>query len=901
MKLFENFFVEGNNYYERYFNTSTNSVEIRKINKPNETYIHSSRGIYKDLIYGNSLEKINYFPARGTKKYGTQNPGYTNIRDNYWSPDEPKYNLRPRVWYIDIETTAESVIDVVNTPQELVLIQIYDSQEKTMIVLGSRDWNYREKYSFDYDVKYLNCKSEEGIFNTYFQLIKKLNPMIVCGWNTEGFDYPFLINRYSKISTDADVISDRNKGLATNRLSKTHALFTGREYTGTVEDKPILNKRALENGLIVYKFTESSIMYIDMMNFYKKYAFKVQPSYSLNAIATAELGSTKINHDDYDTFDGFRTGKGYIFPEVVPEEEIDKMMYYAQKDGNQELISEIAWSKFVYYGITDTMLVHDIDKKLQILTIALSVSAKMGIVMSDVLGTVKPWTQYLSNTLYLDNIIMPDTEVTDEFIDIKGGWVMDPVVGKHRWIVSFDFASLYPSVMRAYNMSPETILKPHELNDNLRYVQKLLLNGTNNVQDEDNFINLSDEDKKKIEVIVKAENVCVGGNGVFFRRDKKGVIPTLLEKLYNERKKFKKDMLKYKQMTIDATTNEDKEEFKLKSEQFHIMQMVNKILLNSLYGSLGNKYMPIFNPDIARAVTQNGRISNKFVAHSLNKEYESKGHKNLVISGDTDSVYLQLGKIGDDLIKDKLEYNDKIDAIDNYCKDVLNPLIQNYLTIVTSTLNAIQPELMEEDREAIADVGVLLAKKRYFIRLRDNEGSRFPEDKPYIKRMGIEIVKSSTPNFTKKHLEQAMSIILDSTEDEIRSWLSEVKSQFVNADIIDISKTSSVSRLDYNLNDKGVPINSKSAIYYNMYIKEKGIDNKYSYINPGDKIKFVYTNKKTLGRETIAFLDRNFGETIRAHVDFDKCWDKYMISPLNIMTSPLGWDMNKKTDCIDDW
>lgn len=900
MKLFENFFVEHDNYYERYFNTDTKTVETKRITKSSECYIKSDKGKFKDLIYGSSLERVNYFPAKGTKKYGSQNPGYVNIRDNYWSTTDSKYNLNPRIWYLDIETTAESVIDVENTPQELVLIQIYDSQEKTMIVLGSRPWNFQDKFSFDYKVKYIECKDELDIFNMFFKLIKNLNPMIVCGWNTEGFDYPFLVNRYARISDDPDVLKDKNHGEHVNIYSKIHSLFSGRDYTGIVSDKPMLSKRVLENGLTVYKVRDTSIFYIDMMDFYKKYAFKVQPSYSLNSIATSELGTTKINHDEYDSFDGFRTGKGYIKPSTIPEDEMDKMMYYAQENSDWGLISEIAWSKFVYYGITDTMLVHDIDKKLQILTIALSVSAKMGIIMTDVLGTVKPWTQYLSNTLYLDGVIMPDVDVSEEEIDIKGGWVMDPVVGKHKWIVSFDFASLYPSVMRAYNMSPETIVKPHELNDNLRYVKKLLLNGTNNIQDEDNFINLSVEDKVAIAKIVRQENVCVGGNGVFFKRDKKGVIPTLLEKLYNERKQFKKEMLKFKQMYIDEHT-ELKYEYKLKSEQFHIMQMVNKILLNSLYGSLGNKYMPIFNQDIARAVTQNGRISNKFVAHSLNKEYESLGHKNLVIAGDTDSVYLQLGEIGEKLIEDKLNYDDKIDAINEYCENTLNPLIQKYLNTVTGTLNAIQPELMEEDREAIADCGVFIAKKRYFIRLRDNEGSRFPENEPYIKRMGIEIVKSSTPNFTKKHLENVMSLILDGDENVLRTWLKDVKKEFMSSKIIDISKTSSVSRLDYNLGDKGIPINSKSALYYNNYIRDNKIDNKFAYINAGDKIKFVYTQSRLFKHETIAFLDENFGESIREYVDYDKCWDKFFISALEIMLGPLNWRVNEATASIDDW
>lgn len=618
MKLFESVYQHNRVYKQRYFDTDLGRSVFETINEPGEYFVQSNVGGYKYLLDEHiKLKKMIGFPFKSqVKTYGTIDAGYKCIRDKYWKEKDSAYNMNPRIWYIDIETTAESKIDVINTPQELVLIQIWDSIEKTMIVLGSQPWHYQNKFKLDYKVKYIEAKNEAHLFETYFHILQQLCPLVILGWNTEGFDYPFMYNRAKKL------------GLDTNKFA--------------IDGESSLKETIMGNGMTIHKLKAGGVFYMDMLDLYKKYAFKGQPSYALNHVANDELGVGKVDHNEYTTFDGFRTGKGYVFPDEVPTDEYDLMMYNAQVAKDDELIRKLAWGKFVYYGCEDTKRVHEIDEKIQASVIALAVSSKMGIQFNDVLGTVKPWSQYLADTLYTNNVIMPDVDVDhEEQNHIKGGWVMDPVRGKHKWIVSFDFASLYPSIMRAYNMSPETIIARKDYTPDMIWIAEQLKNTqTGDEQDEDVFISLGHDILKQIEEKAQKANVCVGANGVFFKKDKQGVIPKLLEMLYNERKEFKKDMSKYKNQVheLDAK-NEDSAEAKLKAAQYHIKQMTNKILLNSLYGAIGNKYFPIFNQDMARAVTMGGRVANKYVGQKMNELYENKyGHKNLMVAGDTDSV-----------------------------------------------------------------------------------------------------------------------------------------------------------------------------------------------------------------------------------------------------------------------
>lgn len=205
--------------------------------------------------------------------------------------------------------------------------------------------------------------------------------------------------------------------------------------------------------------------------------------------------------------------------------------------------------------------------------------------------------------------------------------------------------------------------------------------------------------------------------------------------------------------------------------------------------------------------------------------------------------------------------------------------------------------------------GIFIAKKRYFIRLRDNEGERFPEDEPYIKKMGIEIIKSSTPEFSKKHLTEVIPVLLDKEISEVRTWLNDVRGQYKESAIVDISKTTSVSKVQCDTwgtikdgRKVSIPNNSRAALSTNNYISANNLETKYNLINGGDKIKITCMHMPNpLNSNVIAFTDPKLAEEFRGYVDFDSNYDKWFMSPLEIMVKPLGWDLRKNTASLDDW
>lgn len=529
MKLFEATYRDGFEFYERYFCTERNNSFVAKISKQSEYYVPDSRGIYTYLLDETKKLSKRNGNCKESISYGKLQPDVVHIRDEYWDKTKSKYNYNPRKWYIDIETTALDKIDVEAVKEELVLIQIFDTTTNTMIILGSKPWNGKSKYNYSFDCKYLNCENEIKLFETFFALIKKMQPLMVLGWNTNGFDYPFLYNRAKKLGFDTNAFSPYSK-------SKLSMFMT-------------------DKGMKSYKLEADGVFYLDYLEIYKKYTYTPRASYSLDNIAYVELGERKINHNMYSTFDGFRTGDSYIFPGTTPTDEFELEMYKLQclykenKDIKiKEKINSLANDLFVHYGCIDTYLVKQIDDKLMLSNILINISSKMGVNIPDSLGTVKPWSSYITNISYLENKILPNSDV-DENADvaIKGGYVAEPVVGKHKWIISVDINSAYPNLsMRGFNMSPETYIAPRDLPSDMRDINLSFFND----EDEESRFKLYLERPEIFNAyteLAKKHNYCLGINGAVFTRESVGIIPRLVKEIYAERKAQKKEMLKWKQ------------------------------------------------------------------------------------------------------------------------------------------------------------------------------------------------------------------------------------------------------------------------------------------------------------------------------------------------------------------
>jgi hypothetical protein len=250
-----------------------------------------------------------------------------------------------------------------------------------------------------------------------------------------------------------------------------------------------------------------------------------------------------------------------------------------------------------------------------------------------------------------------------------------------------------------------------------------------------------------------------------------------------------------------------------------------------------------------------------------------------------------------------LGVNEYTEWADQFEQKVIQPVIAQCIDDFSKDLNAFNKNVIGAEREIIADSAVFVSKKKYFARVRDSEGVRYPEDNPYMKKMGLEVIRSSTPEWAKKYLTEAMPHILDKDENDLREWVNNIKTGFTGADLISISQVGAASNLNYTIGvDKGIPIGARAALVHNRYIKEKEIDNKFSPIQPGDKCKRLFLQEPNpFHSNIVAFTDENFTSELSGYVDYDTNFEKSFLRPLQLMVESLGYNLDKETESLDDW
>lgn len=371
-----------------------------------------------------------------------------------------------------------------------------------------------------------------------------------------------------------------------------------------------------------------------------------------------------------------------------------------------------------------------------------------------------------------------------------------------------------------------------------------------------------------------------------------------------------RDVLDYTEEELNALSDEDLEallaESTNKESLFDTQQMTMKILINSLYGALANKWFPLFNEQMAGAITGNGRFFIQKSASYIEKGLQEKlpQDKKYIVYGDTDSFYYHIEPFMKHYMakNPNLTLNDYVNWADSFEKKLIQPLIQQSIDDFAHQLNAYNNAAIGCEREIISDAGVFAEKKKYYARVRDSEGTRFPEDDPYIKVMGLDVIKSSTPAWSKKRLKSAIPHILDKDEDDLRNWINEIKQGFITANRNDIAAVGSVSRIDYNLQtDKGIPIGSRAALVHNQYIKDHNLEHKYAPVQAGDKCKRIFlTTPNKFNSNIVAFTNDEFVNELDC-IDYDKQFEKGFLNPLKLMVNALEYNLEKETESLDDW
>jgi DNA polymerase elongation subunit (family B) len=330
--------------------------------------------------------------------------------------------------------------------------------------------------------------------------------------------------------------------------------------------------------------------------------------------------------------------------------------------------------------------------------------------------------------------------------------------------------------------------------------------------------------------------------------------------------------------------------------------MAKKISLNSAYGAIGNEYFRYFRIANAEAITLSGQVSIRWIEMKmnsyLNKLLKTDG-EDYVIASDTDSIYLNMGPVVDHIYKGRKASNDKIVTfLDKICQMELEKYIESSYETLADKVNAYDQK-MQMKRENIADRGIWTAKKRYILNVWDSEGVRY--EKPKLKIMGLETARSSTPAFFRDKLKKAFTIIINNTNDDLISFIDDVRKESREQGIENISFPRGCNGLDKyrssaDLYKKGTPIQVRGAILYNHFISKKKLQNKYPLIQEGEKIKFVYLKTPNpIGENIIAYLQTLPKElNLDKYIDYDRQFEKSFVEPLKNVVETIGWQVERR-------
>ncbi|AYR01905.1 DNA polymerase [Synechococcus phage S-P4] len=586
----------------------------------------------------------------------------------------------------------------------------------------------------------------------------------------------------------------------------------------------------------------SGVNILDYLDLYRKFTYSNQESYRLDHIAFVELGQRKVDHSEYENFKDFYTSD---------------------------------WQKFMEYNIQDVELIDRLEDKMKLLELAITMSYDAKVNFEDVYSQVRMWDTMIYNYLTDRHIVVPPKKGAKKDEKYAGAYVKEPIPGKYDWVVSFDLNSLYPHLIMQYNISPETLV---DARHPTATVDKIL----------GQQINVDKE-------------YCVCANGAQYRKDIHGFLPEMMQEIYNERTIYKKRMLESKQALEHATTPAETLALQKDISKFNNIQMARKIQLNSAYGAIGNQYFRYYNLANAEAITLSGQVSIRWIEGKvnqyLNKLLKTEDH-DYVIASDTDSIYICLDLLVRSVFNDPDISKERIvNFLDTACKERIEPFIDRSYKELADYVGAYEQKMFMK-RENIANKGIWTAKKRYILNVWDSEGVRY--EKPKLKIMGLEAVKSSTPAACRTAIRECMKVIMNESEEQAQKFIAKFRDEFSSLPIEDISFPRGCNGINkwshpVTIYGKGTPIHVRGALLYNFHNKKNKLTHKYPLIQDGEKIKFVYLKTPNkIGENVISYLNtfpKEFG--LDKQVDYDLQFEKSFLEPIKVIMDTIGWQPEK--------
>jgi DNA polymerase elongation subunit (family B) len=770
-----------------------------------------------------------YKDVSGFDIYGNTNYVTQFIQEKY--PNQVEFDINAiNIFKFDIEVDiSDGYPNMESADKEITSIAIKSSRSDKYHLLGRKDYDKTKTISGidPKDIEFTKFDTEQDLLKAFVRIWVSDYPDIVTGWNVEYFDIMYVVTRIIRLlgETKAKSLSPWDH----IRLT-TQERFNRKQSTYEI----------------------SGVAVIDYMDAFKKFGYKYGPqeSYKLDHIAHVVLGTKKLDYSEYGTL----------------------TQLYIQ---NPQL--------YLDYNLVDTQLIQRMEEESGLLALVLTVAYGGGVNYKDAFGTVGIWETIIYRKLMEKNVIPTIKSGPGASLgELVGGYVKDPVVGLHPWIVSFDLNSLYPHLMLQYNMSPETFI------DNMRanISQDMVINDEYQNDDKD-------------------FSVCA--NGVHFTNSKLGVIPEIIEEYYSNRSKIKKEMLKYEQMEQDETDPVQRKAYKKIISQLHNSQMAIKISMNSLYGATANKYFLYYIAEMAEAITTSGQLSIRYAQKSvnnyLNKVLKTNGI-DYIYYIDTDSIYVNMGPLVQNVFgTTDIDLKTGEEFLDKVCKEKIEKVIEDGYTELAGYMGAYR-NAMSMKREKITNKTLFIAKKRYIMNVLNSEGVHYEE--PKVSVTGVESVRSSTPEICREKMRSIYKVIMNSTETETQAFIGEFRKDFYNLKPEQIGKTSGTDDIEKYMDSgtykKGCPIHVRGAILYNMFLEKSNLTNSYEKIKSGDKVKFIYMKTPNPIRENIISFPGALPKEMKLedYIDYETQFEKVFLGPVKNILTAINWS-SEKVDTLEDF
>ena len=791
------------------------------------------RGKYKS-VYGDPLTRI---VCKNTKDFRKEvainrdkelfesdiNPIFQCLSENYLNQDAPKLNIA----FFDIETDFDperGFADPADPFMPITSISVYLQWLETMVCLAVPPKTLtmeQAKVELEGIDNVMLFEKESEMIDTFLTLIEDAD--ILSGWNSEGYDIPYTVNRTSRVLSKDD----------TRRFCLWGQLPRKREYE--------------KYGKSAVTFDLIGRVHLDSLELYRKYTYEERHTYRLDAIGEIEVGENKVPYE-----------------------------------GTLDQLYNNDFRKFIEYNIQDTALLDKLDKKLRFIDLSNTVAHENTVMLQTTMGAVAVTEQGIVNEAHNRGLQVPNRRKRDdtENTQAAGAYVAFPKKGLHKWIGSMDLNSLYPSVIRALNMAPETVvgqIRPEvseaRVHEDMNLKKKSFAGSWEGrfsteeyeaVMEKRKDIPLTiDWEDGKSDVLSGAElyNVIfdnnqpwmLSSNGTIFTTEFEGVIPGLLKRWYAERKDMQKMLKKAKDAGNAAEI-----------EYWDKRQLVKKINLNSLYGAILNPGCRFFDKRIGQSTTLTGRTIVKHMSAEVNKvitgTYDHVGEA--MIYGDTDSCYFS----GYPILKEQIDSgqlpwtkDNVITLYDQVC-EAANETFPKFMLQAFHCPRS-RSDVIAAGREIVAESGLFITKKRYAALIYDNEGFRTDVDgKPgKVKAMGLDLRRSDTPVFMQEFLSELLLMVLtDIPQADILERITQFRNEFSERPGWEkgspkrANKIGHYQRLEEKQGKANMPGHVRASINWNTLKRMNG--DKYSQeIVDGMKVIVCKLKQNPLGYTSVAY------------------------------------------------